>query len=598
MGRGFSELLSSDSTKPADGYLISWRRMHAFDAALGKRPVAAPGVSTERAEALAAGANRIIYGDFSVTGNILRATATEEDVARHKMIRVASASGPASDGLMPLANSLARQLGQTPASSVPNPQALREYATGLDSNDPAAAFGHFQQAAAADPGLGRVYVAWLDLALTQRNRAEADRAVQSAQTHWANLSELERAEIGLGGSLLRGDVQGRLAALTQLAALEPADPNEHRALAETLVSLRKYDDGIAEYRRALALSPNDIVSLNAMGYAAAYSGDLPTAIRVLRGYEQLRPNDANPLDSLGDVHYALGHYAEAEKFYMAARAKAIGPAADGEQVKAAQARLMSSDVAGATGIFNQYLQAREVAHDPMVDYHRATWMWQTGARRAAIQKMDDLARADANGPLREVTARANAQAAIWLLNLGDRQGAAERARRAAAAGIPSIAGIAALGAYLALPDTSPAEWSTRADSAFPDPAQAQLRQDAQAYALIFGKQFQPALAIVEKMYARPTNEPDDGVAVLLAWMYIQNGQWQRAQPLLRLNPLPQSSGLPLLGSLYFPRLFFLRGTVLEKQGQRDEAAQNLQFFGKLSGPDATIWGEEQQAREH
>ena len=121
-----------------------------------------------------------------------------------------------------------------------------------------------------------------------------------------------------------------------------------------------------------------------MGYAAAYSGDLPTAIRVLRGYEQLRPNEPNPLDSLGDVHFALGHFGEAEQFYLAAHAKAPAFLNGGEVLKAAQARLMTGDVPGATALFNRYLAARQAAHDPNAPYQAAAWSWQTGARRAAI----------------------------------------------------------------------------------------------------------------------------------------------------------------------------------------------------------------------
>ena len=87
-----------------------------------------------------------------------------------------------------------------------------------------------------------------------------------------------------------------------------------------------------------------------------------------------------------------------------------------------------------------------------------------------------------------------------------------------------------------------------------------------------------------------------GLAVLLAWACEESGDWQRAEPLLRLTPLPQATGLPLFSSLYFPRLFFLRGAVLAREGHRAEAARYYQLFRTLSGPDSAIWGEEQRAR--
>jgi hypothetical protein len=65
---------------------------------------------------------------------------------------------------------------------------------------------------------------------------------------------------------------------------------------------------------------------------------------------------------------------------------------------------------------------------------------------------------------------------------------------------------------------------------------------------------------------------------------------------LRRTPLPQPSGLPLFSSLYFPRLFFLRGAALAREGHRAEAARYYQLFRALSGPDSAIWGEERRAQ--
>lgn len=576
MGRGFAEILSGELQDSPQRYAIQGRAVHSFDAALGKRP-AAPGISTERTGALVAGANQMVYGDFSVDEGVLRATATEEDVPTHKMARVVSASGRASDGIFPVAEALARQLGGTHPFGTRNPQALRDFVAALESPDPIAASQDLAKAVSADPDFGRAYVLWLDTAINRRDRAEADRIVEQARAHQARFSELDRAQLDLGAAALRGDFPAQLAARRELTRLDPADPNHHRALAAALLSVRDYDGAIVEFRRALSIRPDDVEALNSMGYAAAYSGDLPTAIRVLRGYEQLRPNEPNPLDSLGDAHFVLGHFREAEEFYLAANAKAPAFLNGGEVLKAAQARLMTGDVPGATAFFNRYLAGREAAHDPFAPYHAAAWKWQTGVRREAIANLDSLAsamaRADSAGASREVACRADALAAIWLLDLGDRAAAAEHARKAVAEAGPATAPVVALVASLAQPE------------AFPMPAQSPLNEYATAYALLYGKQFQPALQALQDLYRRPTGELDDGLAVLLAWAYEETGQWQRAEPLLRLTPLPQASGLPMFSSLYFPRLFFLRGAVLEREGHRTEAARYYQMFRKLSGTE-------------
>ncbi len=579
MGLGFAEILSGELQGSPQLYAIQWHAVHSFDGLLGSRP-SAPGISAERTGAVAAGANHIVYGDFSVVNGVLRATATEEDLPTHKMVRVASAGGSAHDGIFPVAEALARQLGETHPFATRNQQALRDFVAGLESPDRVAASQDFAGAVAADPDFGRAYLPWLDTALVLRDRAQADRIVDQARAHQARFSGIDRAELDLNAAVLSGDFHTQLEARRELARLDPADPNHHRALAEALMSVRDYDAAIVEFRRTLSIRPDDVQALNAMGYAAAYSGDLPTAIRVLRGYEQLRPNDPNPLDSLGDAHFVLGHFGEAEKFYLAAHAKAPGFLSGGEVLKAAQSRLMTGDVTGATALFNQYLAGRQAARDPNAPYHAAAWAWQTGARREALASLDRLARADAAGPWREVASRADALAAIWLLNLGDRTAAAEHAREAMAEAVPAASSVVALVAILAQPE------------AFPPPAQSPLKEYAQAYALLFAKRFQPAIGALQDLYRLPTGEPDDGLAVLLAWAYEETGDWQRAEPLLRLTPLPQASGVPVFSSLYFPRLFFLRGVVLERQGHRAEAARYYEMFRKLSGPDSGIWGEE------
>jgi hypothetical protein len=42
-------------------------------------------------------------------------------------------------------------------------------------------------------------------------------------------------------------------------------------------------------------------------------------------------------------------------------------------------------------------------------------------------------------------------------------------------------------------------------------------------------------------------------------------------------------------SLYFPRLFLLRGKVLDHDGHQAQAGPYFKLFRTLSGADATIW---------
>ena len=64
------------------------------------------------------------------------------------------------------------------------------------------------------------------------------------------------------------------------------------------------------------------------------------------------------------------------------------------------------------------------------------------------------------------------------------------------------------------------------------------------------------MPVLEEIYNRPSSDLDDGLGILLAWACTETGQWQQAEPLLRVNPLPQAPALGTFSSLLFPRLFF------------------------------------------
>ena len=52
--------------------------------------------------------------------------------------------------------------------------------------------------------------------------------------------------------------------------------------------------------------------------------------------------------------------------------------ANGDLYKAAMARLMTGDPAGADAIFQKYLAARVAAQDKEADFKAANWLWISG----------------------------------------------------------------------------------------------------------------------------------------------------------------------------------------------------------------------------
>jgi len=579
MGRAFPEIIAGELAGTADLYAIPSARLHSLDGVLGPRPVEAPGISGERSLALASGANRIGYGEYRVRNGKLEARLTIEDPAIHKALSSIAVSGAAGD-IIAVASSLAQHIsGRIAPYGTRNPQVVKAYANVIESADPAAA-DTLQQAISTDPDFGPLYRELAQIKLRQQDRPGALAVLDQALARGGSMAAVERARAECDAATLRGDRAARERALIALTHADPADPVGWRDLGLSYMSRHQYAQAAASLRNALRIEPDDAESLNQLGYAAVYAGNLEEALQVLRHYQQLQPESANPLDSQGDVNLVVGRLREAEGFYLAAAKKNPDFYGGVDFLKAAMARLMSGDTAGADDAARQYFAARTAAHDPLVEFRQVEWQWISGRRKAAYPQMEKLA---AN-PQREVAAQATAVMALWGLMLGNREAAAALAEKSVAMATPASAETASVARFLAHPAASPAEWAARAGRLAPNPAQATIRNTVLAYALLLAKQYQAAAPVLEQLYGEGRSA-GEGVPVLLAWAYLETGRAAEAAALLRFNPIPPAAGLEPFMSFYFPRFFYLRGAAAERLGKSAEARDNYALFQKLSGPD-------------
>ncbi len=107
-----------------------------------------------------------------------------------------------------------------------------------------------------------------------------------------------------------------------LAALDKADalaqtPSEHFGtyyLRATILDHDKnYSGAEIEYKKALALAPNNQAILNDYGYMLADQGTrLPEALAMVKKAVEIDPQNGSYLDSLGWVYFKLGQYGPAE----------------------------------------------------------------------------------------------------------------------------------------------------------------------------------------------------------------------------------------------------------------------------------------------
>jgi tetratricopeptide (TPR) repeat protein len=586
MGRAASEVMTEDLAGVRNLWIISPETLHAADRAWGARPLEAPGISTEGTAALLSGANRTLYGRVSRAAGKLRLDATLFDAASQKIERTLSVSG--SQGIVPLADALAAQLAERPPQfETRSVEALREYCMALESADPAAATQAFSRSVAADPSFGQAYVGWAQLAARQNNATEAQRILSLAEARANSLSYVDRARLESLAARLRGDFSANARALEKVARFRPADIGLLRQVAQAELDARRFPQAARSLREALTAEPDDVVLLNQLGYAEMYAGRLPAATQSLDEYARLRPDDPNAPDSLGDVNFSFGRFAEAEKDYRRSYGKNKNFNNGFALAKAARARLMTGDIAGADGIFNQYLEARHKAGDAIVEYRRAEWEFLSGRRKQAIARLEAFARGLAPGLAAVLGPEAFAQLAVWELELGDRA----RARDLALSASPR-SGWAIIARFLTEPAAPAAGWSARAEAL---PADERTRKTALACALLVEKEFPAAERVLLDLYSRSAPEPQEILPVLLAWAHLETGHIAEAAPLVERNPVPNP--VPeIFASLAFPRLLYLRAAVLDKQGRHQEAAGNYRLFLALSGPDADIFGEQAKAR--
>jgi tetratricopeptide (TPR) repeat protein len=525
-------------------------------------------------------ATRILHGYFAVSAGRLRLHASLEQVDENRIIRTFSAEGRLSDGVLPLADSIADRIEpRAQPFGTQDPEALKAFVEGRTSSDPAAAVARFERAVAADPDFGAAYTGWVQALIVRGDRAGADRVIDMARARGNQIREIDLIRLDLVSAILHEDAAARSRALVALTRLTPTDADVFRSLGRLEVTAHRYTTAIDRYRKAAALDPSNPGLWNNVGYTEAFARNLEAARKALREYEKLVPHEANPLDSLGDVHFYFGKFADAEKFYLQAYEKNAAFLGGATLYKAAGARLMTGDVRGAEELFRRFTGARQM--DPLLEYRQAQWEYLLGPRQQAVARMAGFAK---NASRRtNASSIAYSQLSAWSLANGDLARARNYAVQADAVASSTVAQqLAALCRFLAEPKASPSELVARAQHAFPDSNEDRTRRLALGYGFLLGKHFPEAARLFRELWNETDPASPDRVNVLLAWALVETGQIKEAAELLENYWIPSPGPQTIFAFFTFPRIFLLRSAVLEKQGRRDEANRDRDLFHKLS----------------
>jgi len=316
-------------------------------------------------------ATRLLHCTFTRRSGSLQIQYALEDAERHRMIATGTVNGPTLFAVSALARALDAD-GALPFSTA-NPDAAEAWGR-----------GDFERAVALDPDFGTAWVSWIGQAARSGKADEAAALAERALARASLRTPLDKAQIQLTYATLRKDEGARAAALTELAKLAPQDTGPLLGLAAIEQQARKYAAAEALYRRVLAIDPTNGDALNSLGYAEGESGDLEAAAKTFQAYGKL-PNQAdNALDSLGEVNFMNGRFAEAEKLFAQVSARDPNFLKGAPLMKAAYAHWLGGDLAGADALMQKYLAFLAKQNDPLAAWREAGWFYATGRREQAM----------------------------------------------------------------------------------------------------------------------------------------------------------------------------------------------------------------------
>lgn len=347
-----------------------------FSADLSADPKIVAARVTSINEGYIAGANRFVHGFFVKSRAGVRIDVEVEDAGRHKMVANVAEAGD----VLPAVNAIAKRVDSS----------ARPFST---SNEQAvAAWGRrdYERAVTIDPDFGAAWLAWTEALAQSGDQAHAIGAAEQALARPALRSDEDKARIKLLLATLQKDPGARESAVGELVKLRPSDTSLLSMAAETEMNLRHFPEAVGYFKKILQAEPADVGVLNLLGYAEAYAGYLDAAKKSLEQYGTAPGQKTNSLDSIGEVFFIHGRFADAEKYFLQAYQADPSFEQGSELEKAAMARWLGGDLKGADELMGRYFDARRKAHDPQVSWREAVWDFVTGRRDQAIAKLADV----------------------------------------------------------------------------------------------------------------------------------------------------------------------------------------------------------------
>lgn len=315
-------------------------------------------------------ATRFVHGYFTGSASALRLTVEVEDSVSHKMVEHEQIDGP----LLKSIGALAKRLEpKAEAFSTSNEEATAAWGR-----------GEFEKAVAIDPDFGAAWLSWIETLARSGDTAGAIEVAGRALRHPVK-SEIDGLRIELTRATLEMDSSAEHEALLKLTA-RVADPQLLANLGSIEVRAREFALAEGDFKKILAVEPDSGEAMNQLGYAYGFQGKMADAEAMLAKYGRLPGQEPNSFDSLGEVYFMNGKFAQAEKAFL--RAQDLNALPGGADLrKAAYAHWLAGDLAGADKMFNAYLALRARLKDPGIEWEHAGWEFTTGRKDRAVARL-------------------------------------------------------------------------------------------------------------------------------------------------------------------------------------------------------------------
>jgi tetratricopeptide (TPR) repeat protein len=327
--------------------------------------------ATSVGKAALANATQLLHSTFTQrSGGSMEIQYALEDAVRHGMIATGSVEGTA----LVAVSARARRLDAA---------GVRPFST--PNSDAATAWGRgeFQTAVALDPDFGTAWASWIAQTAQIGTPDEAAALAKRALGRASLQAPLNRAQIQLSYATLLKNENARTAALMELARLTPHDVDPLLGLAAIEQRARRYQETADLYRRVLAIDPENADALNSLGYTEGESGNVDAAKKTFEAYGRLPDQATNALDSMGEVFFMNGHFAEAETYFARVSARDPNFLEGAPLMKAAYAHWLGGDLAGADALMQKHLAFLAKQRDPLAVRREAAWLYATGRTEQA-----------------------------------------------------------------------------------------------------------------------------------------------------------------------------------------------------------------------